>query len=44
MSALAERVPERARPALRYGLAGVPVIIDFNEGGSRRPRSERTAA
>jgi GTPase len=28
----------------RYGLAGVPVIIDFNERGSRRPRSERTAA
>ena len=28
----------------RYGLAGVPVIIDFNERGSRRPRSERSAA
>ena len=28
----------------RYGLAGVPVIIDFNERGSRRSRSERTAA
>jgi GTP-binding protein len=28
----------------RYGLAGVPLIIDFNERGSRRPRSERTAA
>ncbi|HEV2061582.1 MAG TPA: ribosome biogenesis GTPase Der [Solirubrobacteraceae bacterium] len=27
----------------RYGLAGVPVIIDFNERGSRRPRSERAA-
>ena len=28
----------------RYGLAGVPVIIDFNERGSRRPRGERSAA
>jgi GTP-binding protein len=28
----------------RYGLAGVPVIIDFNERGSRRARSERSAA
>ncbi|HEX2088292.1 MAG TPA: ribosome biogenesis GTPase Der [Solirubrobacteraceae bacterium] len=28
----------------RYGLSGVPVIIDFNERGARRPRSERSAA
>jgi GTP-binding protein len=28
----------------RYGLHGVPVIIDFNERGSRRARSERSAA
>ena len=28
----------------RYGLQGVPVIIDFNERGSRRARSERSAA
>jgi GTP-binding protein len=28
----------------RYGFAGVPLIIDFNERGSRRPRGERNAA
>jgi GTP-binding protein len=28
----------------RYGLAGVPVIIDFNERGSRRSRSEKRDA
>jgi GTP-binding protein len=28
----------------RYGLQGVPTIIDFNERGSRRARSERSAA
>ncbi|MDQ3742455.1 MAG: GTP-binding protein, partial [Actinomycetota bacterium] len=28
----------------RYGLAGVPVIIDFNERGTRRSRSEKRSA
>ncbi|HEV3000272.1 MAG TPA: ribosome biogenesis GTPase Der [Solirubrobacteraceae bacterium] len=28
----------------RYGFAGVPLIIDFNERGTRRPRGERRAA
>jgi GTP-binding protein len=28
----------------RYGFAGVPLIIDFNERGSRRPRGDRGTA
>ncbi len=28
----------------RYGMAGVPLVIDFNERGSRRPRGEHRAA
>jgi GTP-binding protein len=28
----------------RYSLAGVPLIIDFNERGARRTRSDRHAA